>query len=136
MIPCDCNNRLEVFSVVNGEEKGFVEGFDLLKPEDSEHWFELYRCCQCETTWCFENDGRTNLAVRIANEAAYNTFKMEPIYDNYLKEQLILECGGLSEDKCQWKGCKQEAVRGCAFCPHHYLDLDRDFDRNVDPNYT
>jgi hypothetical protein len=118
MVPCDCKSRPEVFHIYPGDETEFIGGFELKKQQDASHWFELYECRVCKSLWCFENNGRSNIVVKVLCEDDWLMLDMESIVKDYIAEQLVREYG-IDDRRCRWKDCENNALHNYAFCPDH-----------------
>lgn len=122
MVPCDCQNRSFIQEILPGDEQEFVAGFEFLRGETDDQWFEVYACPSCGSTWCFENNSRSNLAVRLSSPDEVEALDMESVFRRYMQDRSIEEYG-LGQKKCAWKGCYTRALNGVAFCPEHWLDF-------------
>jgi hypothetical protein len=119
MIRCDCRSRSFIAEILPGEELSFVAGFNRIRGQTKEQWFDVYNCPCCGSTWCFEDNGRSNLAVRLSHKDDLVALDMEAVYSRYMQDRSIDEYG-LANKKCAWKGCYNRALNGKAFCPSHY----------------
>ena len=119
MVPCGCPNRLFIEEIHPGDEEEFVSGFRLLRTDTSAQRFDVYQCPECGSLWCFEDNGRSNLAVRLRNKNDLDGFDMEEVFKTYMLEKSIVELG-LSVKKCHWNGCYSRALNGQLFCPKHW----------------
>lgn len=84
-------------------------------------WLNLYKSKNDGSYWRIDEADKyqTRFLVRINSLNDWynlNTVHME-------KRLLLNNRGGTEEELCQWQGCNQKALKGCALCVDHIYDM-------------
>ena len=91
-----------------------------LEKVDSSGWYELYKCKTSGQYWRIDiwDKGQERFVVKIEN------IKVWEIYDasSLIKDLIIKNRGGLTNQKCIWANCENRKVKGVAYCIDHLYE--------------
>lgn len=117
---CNCSQLASV--LIGNDENNPLPPLDELE-WDPERWATLNRCQDCQQLWHIDiaKANQVGLCVKLKSEADWSSLDM-----TQTRVQLMVNNhGGLSFDICRWKQCKNNCVKGLAFCPQHaYFEMD------------
>ena len=110
---CDCRTLPELIDITN-RYSSFTKELDQI---DSGDWILLMQCKSCKQMYRVDvwDKLQTIYALKITSEENWKTAKSE----NLIKERIIQNRGGITEDNCVWKDCDEKQVEGSAFCVNH-----------------
>jgi hypothetical protein len=113
---CKCSSLPEVFYLDEGP-KGFEKD---LKELDAENWMKLLECPECGALWVVDEWDKYSwqVASRIESRDGWPT----PIPDEKRKQLLLTSRGGTTDQKCMWKDCDKNQVKGVAYCIDHLYE--------------
>ena len=113
---CDCNKKTKIVNISSGYND-FIEHMDDI---DFKDWLLLKQCRDCRQLWIVDEwDKYQSLyATKVQSEINWK----ESDRDSLIKEQIIINHGGLADDSCMWAGCKNRQVKGSAFCIEHMYE--------------
>ena len=80
-------------------------------------WVLLMQCPDCKQLYKVDewDKYQTCYAVKIPVSENWVSFDSVSI----IKEQMVKNRGGLTNDPCMWSGCEIKQVKGSAFCVNH-----------------
>jgi hypothetical protein len=108
---CQCSQFPDIVKL---DDHPVVGRFDEL---ETGVWMRLVRCPHCGQLWSVDEweKYQTQFAVRIPQREGWREFDATPFRRHYL----IQSRGGLTDEKCVWKGCEQRRVHGVVYCADH-----------------
>ena len=113
---CNCSSFSEYMEVFPDDVASFVRRLALLRNKNG---IDLYECPRCHQQWYFDYLSRSHLAVKLERAEDWHTVDAEALRDAIHVQELLDQCGGYSDEPCQWSGCDNKAVKGRACCPYH-----------------
>ena len=110
---CNCEEQPTLIEISNNHS-------DLkskLKQVDVGNWVLLMQCPSCKQLYKVDewDKYQTCYAVKIPSSENWETFDSEPL----IKNQMIQNRGGLTNDPCMLAGCNIKQVKGSAYCVDH-----------------
>lgn len=80
-------------------------------------WVHLMECRDCSQLWKMDEwDKYQNIyAVKLSSKEGWQQYDNEPL----IKEKMLQNRGGLSNQNCIWANCNLKQVKGSAFCINH-----------------
>lgn len=113
---CSCAQQDALVDITDGYPR-FAERFDLVA---TGNWVKLMRCPTCGQLWKVDewDKYQTLYALKIAHQEFWESADATSL----VKDRMVQNRGGLSDDKCMWQHCKLKAVRGSAYCVNHLYD--------------
>ena len=83
-------------------------------------WSDLHKCKSCGQLWRIDKPDRLQegYAFKLDSEDDWEQVEVKQLS----KDLLLQSRGGITEQKCIWKGCTGFQVRGVAFCIDHLYE--------------
>lgn len=112
---CKCNQLPRIFDSEKypNHLRGRIEIID----KKNEGWRELGKCRECGQYWQLDKWDKlqTICAIKIDFPDNWQNYNDEPVR----LELLMKSRGGLSEEECIKKNCKNKALKTLAYCLEH-----------------
>jgi len=111
---CNCNalERLIDISHIHAE---FMSKLNQIEVG---YWVTLMQCPECNQLYKVDawDNYRHSYAVKLSSRENWEQFDNEAL----IKEKMVKNRGGLTNDSCMWAGCNIKQVKGSAFCVNHF----------------
>ncbi|MBC8377718.1 MAG: metal-binding protein [Planctomycetes bacterium] len=113
---CNCDKMPSVFYYENAGKNFYKH----LEKVESSGWFELYKCKKSCQYWRIDvwDKLQERFVVRIEDVKNWEGFDVTPL----IKELIIKNRGGATNQDCVWTGCKNKRVEGVAYCIDHLYE--------------
>ena len=85
------------------------------------NWCNLVRCRDCGQLWQVDAWDKYAHGLAIKYFGIINDWEKIPDIE-IRKTAMIDNHGGLSENKCQWQGCNNQALKDMSICVEHAYD--------------
>ena len=110
---CNCKEQPALIDISNNHS----EFKSKLSQLDVGDWVLLMQCPDCKQLYKVDewDKYQTCYAVKIPVSEKWESFDSESV----IKEKMIQNRGGLTNDPCMWAGCEFKQVKGSAFCVNH-----------------
>ncbi|TEW47648.1 metal-binding protein [Psychromonas algicola] len=112
---CDCNEQENVIDITNNH-KAFQNGLIAL---DFGNWEKLMECSECGQLWKVSEFEKyqTLYAVKVPDLNDW-----EDVGDALIKEKIVQDRGGITEQECMFSGCEHKQVKDSAYCIDHLYE--------------
>ena len=113
---CNCEEQPELVEISN-EHSAFKSKLNELAVGD---WVLLMTCPNCDQLWIVDewDKYQASYAIKISTQENWELFDAESL----VKEKMIQNHGGLTQDDCMWSGCNSKQVKGSALCVNHLYE--------------
>ncbi len=110
---CNCKEQPTLIDISNYHS----EFKSKLSQLEVGNWVLLMQCPDCNQLYKVDewDKYQTCYAVKIPSSVDWESFDSESI----IKEQMVQNRGGLTNEPCMWSGCDINQVKGSAFCVNH-----------------
>ncbi len=110
---CYCNETPALIEISNNHSD-FKSKFNQIAVGD---WVLLMQCPDCNQFYKVDewDKYQTSYAVKITSSENWESFDSE----SHIKQQMVVNHGGLTNDPCVWSGCDIKQVKGSAYCVNH-----------------
>ena len=110
---CNCKEQPELIDISNI----YSDFKSTLNQLEFGNWVMLMQCPECEQLYKVDewDKYQTCFAVKIQSKENWEAFDSESL----IKEQMIKNRDGLTNDNCMWAGCNIKQVKGSAYCVNH-----------------
>lgn len=110
---CNCKEQSELIEISSGH----VDFMSKLNQLDVGGGVLLMTCPECHQLWRVDDMAKyqTCYAVKISTQENWEIFDIESL----IKDKMIENRGGLTENYCMWTKCDSKKVKGSTFCVNH-----------------
>ncbi|MBQ0806996.1 MAG: hypothetical protein KBT55_03405 [Porticoccus sp.] len=110
---CNCKEQPVLIDISNNHSD-FKSKLNQL---DAGDWVMLMRCPDCAQFYKVDewDKYQTCYAVKISSSQNWESFDSVSL----VKEQIVINHGGLTSEPCMWSGCETKQVKGSAYCVNH-----------------
>ena len=83
-------------------------------------WIELHKCRICGQCWQIDvwDQGQERFVAKIEDIKNWKVFDISPL----VKNLIIKNRGGTTDQECVWANCKNKRVKGVAYCINHLYE--------------
>jgi hypothetical protein len=110
---CNCKEQSTLVDI-SSCHADFISSLNQL---DVGNWILLLSCPKCHQLWRVDDMGKYEAyyAVKIPSQENWKAFDVESL----IKEKMIENRGGLTQNYCMWTKCDAKKVKGSTFCVNH-----------------
>ena len=110
---CNCKEQPALIDI-SSNHSDFKSKLNQLDVGD---WVLLMQCPNCKQLYKVDewDKYQTSYAVKIPSSENWKAFDSESL----IKDQMVQNRGGLTNELCMWSGCDVKQVRGSAYCVIH-----------------
>lgn len=110
---CNCKEQPELIEI-SSRFPDFMSSLNQLNVGD---WLLLMSCPECQQLWRVDDMDKDQVcyAVKIPTQENWKEFDVESL----IKEKMIENRGGLTQNYCMWTKCDFKKVKGSTFCVNH-----------------
>ncbi|AHK16283.1 hypothetical protein [Thalassolituus oleivorans] len=110
---CNCNEQPTLIDI-SENYSDFKSKLQQLVVGD---WVLLMQCPDCKQLYRVDECDKyqTCYAVKIPSRENWEAFDSESL----IREQIVQNRGGLTNELCMWSGCDIKQVKGSAYCANH-----------------
>lgn len=110
---CNCKEQPTLIDISNNHS----DFKSKLNELDVGNWVLLMQCPDCKQLYKVDewDKYQTCYAVKIPSSENWEAFDSESL----IKDKIVQNHGGLTNESCMWSGCDIKQVKGSAYCVNH-----------------
>ena len=110
---CNCSEQPTLIDISNSHSD-FKSKLNKLEVGN---WVLVMQCPDCCQHYKVDewDKYQTCYAVKIPSQDNWESFDRESL----IKDQMVVNRGGLTNEPCMWTGCNLKQVKGSAYCANH-----------------